>query len=251
MKIILLGSGHVAFHFKKVLEHHPTIQIVQWYSRSFSEIESKTKIPKTGNLENLKAADLYLIAVSDKAIPEVSSHIPNAGFAVHTAGGMPLDSLKNDGPKGVFYPVQSFSKKRDIDFSKIPVCIESDTQKGITLLEQFGEKLKTPLHHTESAQRLVLHIAAVFANNFANHCYVQAEKVCSQNGIPFDLLRPLISETVNKIYTISPLEAQTGPAVRNDMESINNHLNQLKSKHQKELYSFLTQSIQYHGKNEL
>ena len=244
MNIVLLGSGNVATHLKNVLLKKEEISIIQWYSRHFNEITSNDGISLTGKLANIKQADLYLLAVSDDAIPALSSQLPEGSFAAHTAGSVSIEALKNKGSKGIFYPLQSFSKKRTANFSEIPICLEADTPEGLSLLKALGNVMHAPLHFIDSEQRLALHTAAVFANNFTNHLYRVAEDICLKNKVSFNLLKPLILETANKINVLSPLEAQTGPAKRNDKTSFKKHLDFLDSKAHQELYATLTKAIQ-------
>ncbi len=248
MNIVLLGSGNVAIHLKNALSQKEEITIIQWYSRHFNESSSNNGLSLTGNLAHIKQADLYLLAVSDDAIPALSSQLPEGSFAVHTAGSVSIEALNNKGPKGIFYPLQSFSKKRPTNFSEIPICLEANTPDGLSLLKTLGNVMRAPLHFIDSEQRLALHTAAVFANNFTNHLYRVAEDICLKNKVPFDLLKPLILETANKINTLSPFEAQTGPAKRNDKTSFKKHLDLLESKVHRELYATLTKAIQQNDK---
>ena len=220
-------ASHLTAAFKEVDE----VSIHQINSRKLSSI------PK---------ADITIVAVSDNAIAEISSKIENS-FVVHTSGNIALKTLKNKGNKGVFYPLQSFSKDKVVDFSKIPFCLEAENKNDLRLLEKLVVLLKGKVYHISSEQRKSIHIAAVFVNNFTNHMYTIAQDVCNQHNVPFEILEPLLLETSEKVRHISPQEAQTGPAKRNDTETIQNHLNLL-NKAQQEVYLKITQSIQEYGK---
>jgi len=158
-----------------------------------------------------------------------------------------MKALKNQKNKGVFYLLQSFSKEKEINFSNVPICLEAENKSDLTKLEKLASLLQGNIYHLSSLQRKKIHVAAVFVNNFTNHMYTIAHNICEEHNVPFNILQPLIEETSQKIKNLTPKEAQTGPAKRNDMETIKNHLNLL-SKSQQELYLKITQSIQNHGK---
>ena len=148
---------------------------------------------------------------------------------------------------GVFYPLQTFSKQKAVDFQQIPLCLEANTENNLALLKQVASALGGPIHFIDSSQRKALHIAAVFVNNFVNHLYTVGAQLCEEHQVPFSVLQPLIAETADKIKTLPPQQAQTGPAVRGDQLVLNEHLNQLTKSTQKELYSLISAAIQQHG----
>ena len=230
-KVVIIGNGNVAHHLYDAFLKAPNIEVSKINSRKFS------KLPK---------ANVYIIAVADDAIAEVSSKITNNTLVVHTSGSVSLSNLKNKGHKGVFYMLQSFSKNTSVDFSEIPFCLEAQNQDDLKLLETLATSIGKKVYHINSEQRKRLHIAAVFVNNFTNHLYKIAYDICEKNQVPFEILYPLIKETAAKIEKITPQKAQTGPAIRNDLQTIDNHLTLLE-KHQQEIYTLLTASIQ-HGK---
>lgn len=231
ISVEIVGCGNVGTHLWKAFQNVEGILATQINSRE---------------LETLKGSDITIIAVSDDAIGKVSSQINNS-FVVHTSGSVGMNGLQNLGNKGVLYPLQTFTKEKDVDFSKIPFCIESNDPNDLTLLKTLVEALNGKVYHITSEQRKSLHVAAVFVNNFTNHMYVIANDICAQYNIPFEILESLILETSEKIKTLTPIEAQTGPAKRNDLETIQNHLNLL-NQSQQEIYTKLTESIQSHGK---
>ena len=247
ISVVILGSGNVALQLIRAFLKIDTINLKQVYTRNQEDINTlKDSINTTNDISLLKQADVTIIAVSDDAISSISSHIKNS-FVVHTSGSVDMKSLNNIGRKGVFYPLQSFSKKKKVDFKNIPICLESETNEDLQKLEELVSLLQSKSYLLSSHQRKKIHVAAVFANNFSNHMYTIANEICEKYNIPFDILHPLIEETSNKIKNLTPEKAQTGPAKRNDTETIENHLNLLSEK-QQEIYLKITQSIQEYGK---
>ena len=247
ISVVILGSGNVALQLIRAFLKIDTINLKQVFTRNQEDINTlKDSINTTNDISLLKQADVTIIAVSDDAISSISSHIKNS-FVVHTSGSVDMKSLNNIGRKGVFYPLQSFSKKKKVDFKNIPICLESETSEDLLKLEKLVSLLQSKSYILSSHQRKKIHVAAVFANNFSNHMYTIANEICEKYNIPFSILHPLIEETSNKIKNLTPEKAQTGPAKRNDAETIENHLNLLSEK-QQEIYLKITQSIQEYGK---
>jgi predicted short-subunit dehydrogenase-like oxidoreductase (DUF2520 family) len=249
-KVIIIGSGNVAQHLINAFAKSTAIELIQVYSRrkeTLSHLLDADKI--TTELKQLQEADLYIIAVSDDAIAPVSSQLPFENrLVVHTSGSVALDALDNKNRKGVFYPLQTFSKDKAVDFKTIPICLESQNPTDFQLLEKVARDLSNTVFAISSEQRKALHVAAVFVNNFVNHLYQIGNEICNENQIPFEILKPLILETAQKINTLSPAEAQTGPAKRNDVKTIEAHQLFLSNEKQATTYKILTQSIQENGK---
>jgi len=244
INIVILGGGNVAWHLTNALLKNDAVNVVQVYNRSLEKIDCfKNSTSITNNLSELKDADIYILAVSDNVISEISSalNLKNK-LVVHTSGSMAMDELKSTSKKGVFYLLQTFSKERKIDFSTVPICIEAETDADLHLLETLAKSMSKNCYRINSNQRKSLHVAAVFVNNFVNHLYHIGHEICEQNKVPFEILLPLILETANKITTLPPLEAQTGPAKRNDTKTIEKHTAML-TKNQQEIYTLLTKSI--------
>lgn len=244
INIVILGGGNVAWHLTNALLKNDVVNVVQVYNRSIEKISCfKNSTSITNNLSELKDADIYILSVSDNAISELSSalNLKNK-LVVHTSGSMAMDELKSTSKKGVFYLLQTFSKEREIDFSTVPICIEAETDADLQLLETLANTISKNCYRINSNQRKSLHVAAVFVNNFVNHLYHIGHEICEQNKVPFEILLPLILETANKITTLPPLEAQTGPAKRNDTKTIEKHTAML-AKNQQEIYTLLTKSI--------
>jgi len=227
ISVLLVGKGNVATHLYNTFLSVDNIVFTQISSRK---------------LELIPKADITIIAVSDDAIAEVSSKIKNT-FVVHTSGACSINELKNTTNKGVFYMLQTFSKDKKVDFNKVPFCLEADNESNYLLLEKLAKLIGKKIYTVNSEQRKALHIAAVFVNNFTNHMYKIGNDVCNEHSVPFEILQPLIKETALKIETLAPKKAQTGPAIRNDKQTIKNHLDLLNLEQQK-IYKIITKSIQ-------
>jgi predicted short-subunit dehydrogenase-like oxidoreductase (DUF2520 family) len=169
-------------------------------------------------------------------------------LVVHTSGTVTINALSNKNRRGVFYPLQTFSKDKAVNFKTIPLCIEAENEKDTTTLKLIANAISDAVYDINSEQRKALHVAAVFVNNFVNHLYQIGNEICNANTIPFAILKPLIQETANKIATLSPKTAQTGPAQRNDNSTIAAHQQFLTDENQAAIYNLLTQSIQDNGK---
>lgn len=246
IKVVLLGSGNVASHLIKAMEVSDTIDLVQVFSRSKKSIENLIESSKiTTSFADLKEADVYIISVSDKAIAEVSNQIPFTNkLVVHTSGTMGFDVMNSKNKRGVFYPLQTFSKSKEVDMKSVPFCLETENDEDFELVANLAKNLSNSVYKINGDQRKSLHISAVFVSNFVNHMYQIGNALCEENNVPFAILQPLIEETANKIKTLSPSEAQTGPAIRFDEPTINKHLEALENPTYKELYKQLTLSIQ-------
>ncbi|SNR34443.1 Predicted oxidoreductase, contains short-chain dehydrogenase (SDR) and DUF2520 domains [Lutibacter agarilyticus] len=244
IKVVLLGAGNVAVHLTKMLLKSASIELVQVYNRSIDKIAYlKNETAITTKIPELKEADIYIICVSDNAISKVSKQLNFEGkLVVHTSGATDLAVLKCNANKGVLYPLQSFSKDKKVDFSEVPFCLEAENSKDLELLQKITNAIGSPSYKINSEQRKTLHVAAVFVNNFVNHLYQIGNEICSKEHIPFEILAPLIKETALKIEDLTPFEAQTGPAKRNDTKTIETHLSLLTNNQQK-IYTLLTQSI--------
>jgi len=249
--VVLLGAGNVATHLFKAFLNSEKIELKQWYNRTLKTIDKyKNKVSITDDLSQLEKADIYIMAVSDDVIEDLSKQLPFENrLVVHTSGSTSLYAVDMKQKRGVFYPLQTFSKDTDIDFSEVPLCVEALKKEDLPILKQLAAAIGSRSHKVNSDQRQALHLAAVFVNNFTNQLFRVAHEITEANGAEFDILKPLIKETANKIETLSPLRAQTGPAKRNDKKTIKRHLKQLDSEHHKAIYELLTKSIQKtHGR---
>ena len=245
IKVTILGSGNVAQQLIQAFAKAINIEIVQVFARNPSEIYHLIDSEKiVSDYKKLLESDLFIIAVSDVSIAEVSNQIPFLNQLIaHTSGSFSIDGLNIKNRKAVFYPLQTFSKSKKVDFQGIPICLETQFDADYQILETAAKSISNKIFKIDSQQRKSLHVAAVFVCNFVNHLYQMGSDICNENNVDFEILKPLIQETANKIKTLSPANAQTGPAIRNDNETINAHLNFLSSENQKDIYKLLTKSI--------
>ncbi len=251
IKISIIGYGNVAQHLIKAFEQNSEVRIEQVFSRNLkNDVKSNLSFQIISNWDELLPSDLFIIAVSDDAIAEVSTKLPLQNqLVVHTSGSVGLEELDSKNRRGVFYPLQTFTKEKKVDFKQIPICIETEFETDMEIIKKLAILISDKTYLINSQQRKALHVAAVFVNNFVNHLYQIGNEICQENQIPFSILEPLIRETASKIETLSPQNAQTGPAKRNDIKTIHSHLDFLKSNeiHQ-DIYKILTQSIQDNDK---
>lgn len=252
MDIVIIGTGNTAtvlgtkiksagHHIRQVFGRDP-----QKTSELGYTLDSE---PATDANVLYKGADLYLIAVSDRAIPEVLRNLQlSASSIAHTAGAVSLNVLQPFASSyGVFYPLQSL-KKGVTESPDIPILVDASDANIRNLLNSLAHSISPMVVEADDEQRLKLHMAAVFCNNFVNHIYSLIERYCTEEGIDFRLLLPLIQETGRRLSYSLPAHAQTGPAVRNDISTLSKHLSILEAQpHLKKLYQLFTQSIQqYH-----
>jgi predicted short-subunit dehydrogenase-like oxidoreductase (DUF2520 family) len=228
LNIVILGNGNVATHLSEALLN-AGYSVLQLWKRG----------------EVLRDADLYFIAVSDDAIEEVVGLIPENKFFAHTSGSVDLQR------GGVFYPLQTFSKNSDVDWKSIPILIETNDKNLEEFLFEIAKKISNNVTLVNTEMRRQLHLAAVFACNFTNHLWAISEELLNEKNIPFDLMKPLIYQTFRKIETHHPKEVQTGPAVRNDLKTMEKHRDILCNDKSclaptevLEIYNLLSKSIQ-------
>lgn len=250
IKVVIIGSGNVAQHLISAFIKSDKIELVQAFARNkkhLTHLLDSNKI--TSDYNKLQEADLYIISVSDDAINEVSHQLQFSNKLVaHTSGSVAIEELSNSNRKAVFYPLQTLSKEKEVNFKEIPLCIEAQNEVDLNLLNQVATSISNKVFEVDSEQRKSLHVAAVFVSNFVNHLYKLGNDICIEHQVPFEILKPLILETANKVRVLSPNDAQTGPAKRNDTTTINKHLATLTDENQKEIYKILTKSIIDNGK---
>ncbi|MGO4905110.1 Rossmann-like and DUF2520 domain-containing protein [Flavobacterium sp. W20_MBD1_R3] len=254
IKVVIIGSGNVAQHliaaFQNSQKSGTEIELVQVYSRHARSVSHLIDLEKiTADFSTLAEADVYIISVTDDAIAEVSSSLLFKNrLVVHTSGSVSLNAMNENNRRGVFYPLQTFTKNKAVDFKTIPICLESENGTDYQLLDRVAKSITEKVFAINSQQRKALHVAAVFVNNFTNHLYQLGQEICRENQVSFEILKPLIAETVQKIMVLSPQEAQTGPASRNDTATIEAHEAFLAEGNHLNIYKILTQSIQENGK---
>ncbi|RRQ47046.1 Rossmann-like and DUF2520 domain-containing protein [Chryseobacterium sp. SC28] len=244
MKIVIIGSGNVAYHLAKAFTQYK-IEIQQIFGRNaeeLSKISNEFNIPYS--IENLEDADLYIIAVSDDAVEKVSELIKNdKALVAHTSGSLPKEILKGNYRKASFYPLQTFSKTKNLDYSKIPFFIEAENQIDEKSLLELASIISENVEISTYEKRKYIHLTAVFACNFVNHLFARAKEISDSQDLDFSYFLPLINETVEKIQYLDPKTAQTGPAVRGDERILKLHEELIKNEEQLHIYKTLNESI--------
>lgn len=246
IKISIIGSGNVASHLITAFSLSKEAEVVQVFARKKQSVGNLVADEKIiSDLSELAKADLYIISVTDDAVFEVSEKLPFTDrLVVHTSGTKPLAMLSDKNRRGVFYPLQTFSKDKKVDFKVIPICLEAENKEDFELINKVARLVSDRVFEIDSEKRKALHVSAVFVSNFVNHLYGIGSEICRENDIPFDILKPLISEVADKINMLSPEEAQTGPAKRGDMQTIASHLAFLENDLEKrKIYELLTNAI--------
>lgn len=250
IRIVILGSGNLADSLAMAVVKSE-LNLIQIYARNIEqgqELAQRCGCDYTDSIESVAKADLYILAVSDRSIEALSEqlNVDDNSVLAHTSGCVSIDTLsqkiKN---RAVIYPLQTFTKGREIDLHTAPVMIEGTTTQAIACARLFAENISGKVIEISSEKRAKVHLAAVFANNFVNHMYTVGEKLINQADLPFDLLKPLIDETARKaIESESPISVQTGPAVRNDYQTKSKHCEMLQYQVElKTMYINLSNSI--------
>lgn len=246
----IIGSGNVAFHLGAVLKR-AGFDICWVFGRNAVEVNELSKILGCIGTTELPSyePDLALICISDDAIADVEKVLPSDWNVAYTSGMLAIYELKSSRENlGVFYPLQTFSKTREINFCDIPILVEGTNGAFADTLFQLGERISRNVHYISSEERKTIHLAAVFCNNFVNHLLYQSNEIMLDKKLDFNLLLPLLEETIRKAKSIGPKAAQTGPAKRNDQKTIEKHLSQLEGE-RKEIYEVITKSISETYKN--
>jgi predicted short-subunit dehydrogenase-like oxidoreductase (DUF2520 family) len=252
-KIVLIGAGNMGFHLGQQV-YKCEVGLIQIYSRTRKKAEALSALtgdtPFTAHLDEIRLdADLYIVAIRDDAISEVAEALKHLGKAgkliVHTSGVTPSGVFAPWFSRfGAFYPFQSFSIDRELVFSDIPICYYANNTKDNQFLKTIGLALGCKTYPINDKERAILHVNGVFVNNFTNYLYQISWDITKQEGIPFDLLRPLILETAQKVMLHPPEDMQTGPAIRGDKKSMKRHLDYLeKWPGLKEVYELLSEGI--------
>ena len=252
LEVSLIGSGNVAWHLAPELDNVGYV-VREVYSRNVKnarrligrlyQAKQKTDLDFSSS-----PSRVFIIAVSDDAIEEIGKEIvvPKGSVLVHTSGSKSIEVLGYAPTPniGVFYPLQTFSKSKKVDFSDVPICIEADNSHTWRILKKMADQISKRVHKINSSSRQALHIAAVFACNFTNHLFTIADDILDKNDLDFEMLKPLIVETINKSLELGPQQAQTGPARRGDLEVLDKHMKALKSnKSYATIYKTITQNI--------
>ncbi|GMQ26075.1 DUF2520 domain-containing protein [Algoriphagus sp. oki45] len=251
-KIALIGAGNVAWQLAPALEDAGH-EITEVYSRDLAKaIEVTERVYSAEAKDDLdfseSKAQIFILAVKDSAIPEVADAVilPEGSILVHTSGTMPLDILGYSSASftGIFYPLQSFTKGKKIDMDDVPFLLEAKDEETLQKLKKVAKSLSPLVYTVRSKDRKAVHIAAVFASNFSNHMIRIAEEIMRRQGLDFEMLKPLIIETISKSLQMGAKKAQTGPAVREDYETLEEHFKFLNYNEQvAEIYRLISQDI--------
>lgn len=250
IRVALIGTGNLAVHILKALESHDGVTCVQWIGRKHSpSLQSST--PYFSQFQKDIETNVCLIAVSDDYIKIVAQQFSDTKILVaHTAGAVDLSCLEPIKRRGVFYPLQSFLKNIPVNWEEIPICVTAENEADLKILESLAKCLSNEIYVLTENQRLHMHTAAVFANNFCNHLLGISQSICKKANVPFSVLKPLVEETFNRTFKHSALKLQTGPAKRNNLKTQEKHLTLLSDK-EVNLYQSLSHSILNTHKNEL
>ncbi|MCH1471837.1 MAG: DUF2520 domain-containing protein [Flavobacteriaceae bacterium] len=245
IRIGLVGTGNVAIALAREIRRHEAFTLVQLIGRDKNKIpKDLIDIPFSDQFNALPTCDMILIAVSDHAIQEVSNQLPLTDAVVaHTSGASSMDLLSNHKHRGVFYPLQTFSKQQPLTWSEIPILWEGNNKLVDEKLESLSQLLSPLAVQSDEKQRLSMHLAAVVVNNFTNHLYAEAHRFCKSKHVNFDLLVPLIEETTRKIKQLDPRESQTGPASRGDMQTVQRHKAVPMTEELSDIYSLFTSQL--------
>jgi len=247
MKVNIIGTGNVATHIVKHL--FGVVEISTIYSRSLSNAKKIANDVNSIGINNLEhvdlEADLTVIMVSDDAVRNIIERLPKSMPVVHTSGSVAIDVFIDFENCGILYPLQSFSKDSQLDISSIPFLIEANNANFEKTVIRFCEKfLSNTIHITTSEIRSEIHLAAVISNNFITQLLAESESILKSNNLTLDLLSPLITETINKSFKIGPVNAQTGPAKRNDIEVLNKQFKRISNLKLKTIYKLMSELIQ-------
>jgi predicted short-subunit dehydrogenase-like oxidoreductase (DUF2520 family) len=264
MRIIFIGAGKLATNLALAICRNTSHKIKQVFSNTIQSAEelakkindiqcSETQTDKvsaiaTNNIDDIEEADLFIISIKDSALQNVVSRLCNGtrtGLFVHTAGSIPMNIFEGHTARfGVFYPMQTFSKQKIADFSKISTFVEANNDSDLQLLLSLGKEICGNTYELSSEARKRLHLAAVFACNFANHCFALSAEILEEQGVPFNVMLPLIDETTLKVHSLHPRDAQTGPAVRFDKNVIEMQSRMLAHKPTaRQIYDLMSSSI--------
>ena len=245
IRIGLIGTGNVTIALAREIRKHESLTLVKLIGRDQNKLpKDLISVPFSNQFNALPSCDVVLIAVSDHAIQEVSNQLPLTNAVVaHTSGASSMDLLRNHKCRGVFYPLQTFSKQQQLNWSEIPILWEGNNKLVDEKLETLSQLLSPLAVQSDEKQRLSMHLAAVVVNNFTNHLYAEAHRFCKSKHVNFDLLIPLIEETTRKIKQLDPRESQTGPAARGDTQTIQRHKAIPMAEELSDIYSLFTSQL--------
>lgn len=252
MNVSIIGSGNLAWHLAPALDNtdYPVKEV---YSRNRKNAKALVERLYHGEVKDsldfsLSPSSVFIMAVSDDVIPDVASQLvlPEDAILVHTSGAQPLDILVSAATDriGVLYPLQTFTKNKKVDFAEIPFFIESEDAETEAILVKMAKAVSRNVYKISAAQRVALHVAAVFASNFTNHMIAISRDIMAESKLEFEWMKPLLTETVSKCLALGPDKAQTGPARRGDLEILDKHMDFLRyDEALSEIYKVVSQHI--------
>lgn len=251
-KIAILGAGNLAWNLAPALEDAGH-EITEVYARDLQKAKEITEriytaVPKDDLDFSESRAELFILAIKDDALTEVADQVilPEGSILVHTSGAIPMEVLSQSSASyvGVFYPLQSFTKGKKVDFEEVPFLLESEDEGSLQLLKKVAKSLSQLVYILRAKDRQAVHVAAVFASNFTNHMLRIAEDILHRQGLDAELLKPLIIESISKSLQLGARKAQTGPAIREDYETLETHHHFLAYNEQlAEIYRLISQDI--------
>jgi predicted short-subunit dehydrogenase-like oxidoreductase (DUF2520 family) len=254
--LICLGAGKLATQLMPVLEAQG-FMVSQVYSRTLNHAKLlASQLQHAEPIDHLSSvrpgADYYFFAITDDAVEEVTGQLSflenEKSIFVHTSGILSLTALPFQ-RRGIFYPLQTFSAGHPVDWNNTPILVTAQTPEIEETLTELANKISSLVYTARDQDRAALHVSAVFANNFTNHMLTLAEEICKRHQVAFEILKPIIRETVTKALEVGPANSQTGPAVRGDQHTIDRHLQLLAyDKQLQALYQIITESIRHHGR---
>jgi predicted short-subunit dehydrogenase-like oxidoreductase (DUF2520 family) len=250
--ISFIGSGNLAWHLAPALDNAGFV-VKEVYSRNTRHAEALTgrlyqaEVKATLDFST-STSTIFVVATNDEGINEIAREIilPEDAVLTHTSGSVPLSDLQFAATPniGVFYPLQTFTKNKKVDFKQTPIFVESINEETEIVLTSLAKAISNQVRKITSEERKALHVSAVFASNFTNHMLTLSREIMQQHGLEYDWLKPLISETINKSLQLDPEAAQTGPAKRGDLEILEMHMAFLKEDPAKaEIYKIVSQHI--------
>lgn len=249
--ITLIGSGNVATWIAQRLQGNPRFPITQVFSRHLEHAQTLADLLNAEAIEDIRKLNpdnqIFIFALADKAYDEILPLLPfKLPLAFTTSGTVSCQCLKDYAEQyGVIYPLQTFTKSQDMRKLEVPLCLESDfAGEHKTLMWELARELSPTCYEVSEAQRAKMHVAAVFACNFSNAMYQIAYKLLKENGLPFEILLPVLRQTVEKVSQMTPAEAQTGPAVRGDVNVMRAQMDSLEDERMREIYRIMSELIQ-------
>jgi predicted short-subunit dehydrogenase-like oxidoreductase (DUF2520 family) len=246
INVSIIGTGNIAYHFSNVFLKHHNINLIEVCGRRKNiPLYFSSRVNYCDDVSKISKSDIYMICVSDDQIEIISNKIKasSKSLILHCSGSTDMKALSNYCNYGVLYPLQTFSVEKNINFKKIPIIIEGNSKDSLNKIENLASKLSENVLKASSKQRLAIHVSAVFANNFTNYMRVVADEILKSNDIDPEILNPLTFETSDKLKYLNSKEAQTGPALRKDINTLKKHLNLLKGSSYHKIYETISNEI--------